>query len=490
MIPFTTIPANIRTPLLYAEFDSSGAIRGGVNQVFRNLVIGQKTSAGTATANVPVKVTLDEAGTNAAALFGVGSMLHLMFKKLYLNDKYTEAWGLPLSDNGAGVAAAGTLTVTGPASAAGTINLYIGGQLVQVVVANGDAQNSIAAAINTAINAATHLPVTSTVSTNVVTVTAKNKGTLGNGIDLRLNYYEGEALPTGVAVAIVAMASGATDPTITTAISGMGETQFHAIAFPYATTALMNELETQLEDRWGGIRMIEGHLFTCKDDTASNLGTFGNGRNSKQSTILGLYKSPSPSFEWAAALMGLASYNLAIDQARPLQTLEVKGCLAPALANQFLQTERNLLLYDGISTVTHEMAGTTRVERLITTYQRSAAGTEDPSYLDLEPKFTLAFIRFDWRTYMSNKYPRHKLADDGTKFGPGQPVMTPKLGKAEAIARFRYWEEKGLVENIDQFIEELICERNVSDRTRMDWKLPPDLMNQLRIMGTQIAFIL
>jgi phage tail sheath gpL-like len=68
--------------------------------------------------------------------------------------------------------------------------------------------------------------------------------------------------------------------------------------------------------------------------------------------------------------------------------------------------------------------------------------------------------------------------------------MTPKLGKAEAIARFRVWEEQGLVENIDQFKNDLICERNESDPNRLDWYLPPDLMNQFRVGGAKIGFIL
>jgi phage tail sheath gpL-like len=37
---------------------------------------------------------------------------------------------------------------------------------------------------------------------------------------------------------------------------------------------------------------------------------------------------------------------------------------------------------------------------------------------------------------MQNKYPRHKLGDDGVPYGSGQAVITPKLGKAEALMWF------------------------------------------------------
>ena len=88
------------------------------------------------------------------------------------------------------------------------------------------------------------------------------------------------------------------------------------------------------------------------------------------------------------------------------------------------------------------------------------------------------------------KYPRHKLADDGTRFGPGQAIVTPKTMKAEAVARFTQWETLGLVEGAEQFKRDLIIERNAQDPNRLDHLLPPDLINQLRVNGVQIAFLL
>ena len=91
---------------------------------------------------------------------------------------------------------------------------------------------------------------------------------------------------------------------------------------------------------------------------------------------------------------------------------------------------------------------------------------------------------------MRTKYPRHKLADDGTRFGSGQAVITPKDGKAEAVLWFREMEELGLVENFSQFKRDLVVERNATDRNRLDVLLPPDLINQLIVVGAQIQFLL
>jgi phage tail sheath gpL-like len=101
---------------------------------------------------------------------------------------------------------------------------------------------------------------------------------------------------------------------------------------------------------------------------------------------------------------------------------------------------------------------------------------------------TLLYLRFTFRNRLLGRYPRHKLASDGTRFGAGQAVITPKIGKAEAVAWFRDMEELGLVENFDQFKTDLVVERNVADPNRLDFLLPPDLINGFIVGAANIQF--
>ena len=78
--------------------------------------------------------------------------------------------------------------------------------------------------------------------------------------------------------------------------------------------------------------------------------------------------------------------------------------------------------------------------------------------------------------------------DDGNPIPAGQAVMTPKLGRTEAVAAFMDWQELALVENLDQFKADLVVERNSRDVNRMDMLMPPDLVNQLRFWPTLIQF--
>ena len=55
------------------------------------------------------------------------------------------------------------------------------------------------------------------------------------------------------------------------------------------------------------------------------------------------------------------------------------------------------------------------------------------------------------RHAITTKYPRHKLANDGTRFGPGQAIVTPGIIKAELVAQYRHDEWNGLVEDTRNF---------------------------------------
>jgi len=488
-ISFATIPTNVRVPLFYAEVDNSQA--GYFSQAVRTLLIGQKLAAGVAVANTPILVSrTDEAKTQ----FGIGSMLARMHETYRLNDSLGEVWCMPLDDAGAGVAASGTLTVTGPATEAGTINLYIGGQRIQVAVAANDAANTIATAINAAINADTTLPVTSTVALGVVTVTARHKGSLGNAIKLQLNYRGyagGESTPTGVAVAIVAMAGGATDPTLTTALAALGDEEYDFIIMPYTDSTSLDALKTVMNDttgRWAYNRQIYGHVYTSKADSFANLVTLGTARNDQHMTIAG-YESgvPNTPWEYAAAYGARNAVFIAADPARPTQTGELIGILPAAAGSRFIMTERQTLLNSGIAT-SYYGGSAVRIERAITTYQKNSWNQADPSYLDSETLHTLAYVLRRLRYSITQKYPRHKLANDGTRFGAGQAIVTPKVVRGELLATYSEMEADGIVENAKAFEANLIVERNATNPNRLDVLYPPDLVNQLRVFAVLAQF--
>lgn len=484
-ISFSQIPVTIRTPGQYVEFDNSQANKGLVRDITRVLLLGQRLSTGSAEPLVPVRVL---SGDHAVALFGRGSMLAAMAYAFKNANEDSDLWAVPVADNASGQAATGTVTISGVASAAGTLRLYVGGVKVQVAVPVGALASAVAADLADAVGDMPDLSVTASATGAVVTLTARHKGETMNALDLRTTYWQGDAVPAGLTVTIAAMSGGTGNPDVQTALAALGDVQYHHVITPWTDTANLAALEGELEDRWSATRQIEGQAWASIVGTHAALSTIGSSRNSEVISLMGAQGSPTPPWLWASVYGAVAAYQLGIDPARPLQTLELPGILAPAEPDRFTRAERNLLLYDGVSTFMVAVDGTVSIERAITTYQVNTYNLPDPSYLDVETLATLAVLRSTLRARISQKFPRHKLADDGTRFGAGQAIVTPSIIRAELIALARAWEERGWVENLDAFKGQLVVERNADDPTRVDVVLPPDLVNQLRVFAALVQF--
>jgi phage tail sheath gpL-like len=151
-------------------------------------------------------------------------------------------------------------------------------------------------------------------------------------------------------------------------------------------------------------------------------------------------------------------------------------------------SELNGLSLNGMATQRTESDNVPMIARETTMYQLNLYGNPDDAYTDATTLATLAKLLRNQRQAITSKFPRHKLADDGTRFGPGQAIVTPKSAKAELVSQYRIDEFNGLVENAQAFIENLIVERDSNDPTRMNVLYPPDLINGLRLFAVLCQF--
>lgn len=485
-IAFNSIPSNILDPGVLVEVEAGRALAGLILQPYRILVTGQMLPSGTAAALEPKLVTSLQ---HARTLFGAGSMLAGMAEGLFAATTTVEAWFIGLEDPD-GAAAEGELEFTVSSPAAGTVHVYVGGRHYQVPVTTSSTATTLGAALAALVNADVHAPFTAAADTGTVTFTCRHDGTLGNDLDIRVNHEQDQALPAGVTVAITPFAGGSGVPAVAGIWEALGEEQYQVIVYPWRDSLALTSVEAELADRWGPMRMIEGVAIGAAPGSAAALVSLGDGRNSQFLSIVGVNASPTPTWEYAAAVAGVVAFHAEIDPARPLQALRVPHVLAPRITDRFTAAERNTVLANGIALTKVVPGGEVHLVRMVTTRTKNALGTPDPTFRDLETVLTLGFLRGDFRAYWASKYARHKLVETGTRVGEGQAVVTPAIAKAEAVARFRLWEERGLVENFAAFKNGIVAERNASDPNRLDILLTPDLANQLRVTGVQIAFIL
>lgn len=486
-VQLKTIPS-VFTPGTYVEIDNSQAVQGTPAQRHVALLIGLRRSTGTIAAEVVTPITSAPQG---GEYFGRGSQLAQMIEVWKAANPNTELWAIALNEDAAGVKATATVTITGTATEDGTLAFIWGGRRRTVGVVKGDTEDDVAAAIAAADTADGDSPTTSAAVDNVVTASARHKGAYGLGLSIVKNYYVGEKVPAGLTVVITAFANGATDPDVADAIAALGgDVQYHTIVSGFTGDANMDALEAEMDSRWSALRAIEGIVFAAFRGNYAATQTYGNARNSPYSTVLATSLSPTPPWMWASVYAAVCAASTAIDPATPLQYSRLPGLLAPLEADRFIRSERDLLLADGMATVLINGAGQVDIERARTTYQTNPQNVEDPSYRDVETLRTLSYLRYSFRLRMALRFGKAKIADDGNDFDPGQLIATPSVVRAETITLYEEWGRAALVENVETFKSQLIVERDPNDTGRMLVFHPPDIVNQLRVIGVNMAFIL
>lgn len=489
-VSFDNIPSDWKVPLYWIEVDPSQAGLGRSRKPV--LLVGHKNNAGSGVVNVPVPVgSLDQ----IRKLGGEGSMLDGMARAFFRNNFSQELWILPIAEVSAGVAATGTIVVASAPTAAGTVYFYIGGRKIPLGIAADDTVDEVGNALAAAINGDPLCYVTASFNSgsDTVTLTAKWKGATGLDIDVRVNYggaLAGETLPAGLAFTIASakLTGGTGVPDFDAAIAAMGERPFEYVAMPFTDSTSLLDWDTEYgfsdNGRWGWMRQLYGHIFSAHRATYTNQILWGVSFNYASTSTLAIEQnSPTPVWEWASAYASKSGRALSNDPARPLQTLTLDGCLSAPVTELYTLAELNSIAGVGLATQITNDFGVSQIAREQTMYQKNKYDQSDDAYELVTTLATLAELFRRQRQVITSKFARHKLANDGTRLGPGQAVVTPNIVRAELIAQYRLDEYDGLVEDVTSFKSHLIVQRDSNNPNRLNILYPPDLINQLRMFA-------
>lgn len=484
MISFNNISNDNRVPFFYAEMDNSQANSGSTQM--RRLVIAP---ANDDTAG-EFEVALATQESEVRALAGSGSPLAEAYAKWRQGDPMGEVWVLPVR-LAQGAVASGKVTISGAASEPGVLSFYVADTRVQVAIVNGMAAAAVGAALAAAINGMA-LCVSAQASTgeaSEVVLSAKFKGLVGNDIRLGVNLRGtagGERTPVGLTLAVTQPAGGAGAPDVDELLAKIGDAEFEFVFHPYTDTASLDAFKVWMDDisgRWAWSKMLYGHVYTARRGTLGELVAAGRLRNDQHHTVYGFEVQTSATcWKIGAAYAARQAVFISADVARPTQTGELVGVSPPPVGKQFTMVERQSLLWSGVAT-SYSSVDAVRIERAVTTYQRNAYGQADDSYLDSETMHQSAYIIRFLKGRITSKFGRHKLANDGTRFGDGQAIVTPSIIRNELIAAYGELERRGIVENEEAFRAHLIVERDEGNPNRVNILFPPDYVNQLRVVA-------
>jgi len=467
-ISFDTIPSSIRKPGKYFEFNTKLAVRTLPGNLQKTLIIGQRIAAGTVAANVLTDIFSD---TEAAAYFGQGSQLHLMCRAAIRANPYLALQAIAMDDAGAGVLASGQVTITGPATKDGVFTLAVAGKLVQIAVSAADTATAIATALVAQVALQPDLPITATNALGVVTVTAKNKGAQGNNIKV-----EATSSAVGVGAVVVAMANGATDPTIATALATVFAAGHNIIVSAWNDATNLTALRTHLDSVSGSLEQRGAIGVYAHTGSLATATTLASGVNSGRISAPN-FKVPEQPCELAAAYAAVVASEE--DPARPLNLLQLTGISAPALADRLSRTEQENALYNGVTPLEVGPGEKVQIVRAITTYTVDAQDIPDVSLLDLTTIRTLDYVRKACRERIALRFPREKLSER----------TAPKV-KDQLLDVLYKLEELEIVEQVEANVDGVIVERDLQDVNRLDAKIPVDVVNGLHVFAGRIDLLL
>lgn len=485
---FDQIPATLRTPGVFAEVDPTVAQSNIGVFPFRALIIGQRTAAGTVAAEIVKRTT---SPNQAREEHGPGSLSHLLAEAFLQQNPLTELDVISLDDDGAAVASEARVAFGGTIANPGTLILYVAGVRLQVLCQTD--LDTCATSLVAAINVETSLPCTAAVGvpTTDVVLTAKNGGVTANQIDVRVNHLAGEELPVGLTVTVTAFGTetlGAGDPDVADVLPDIAGTKYDGIVHPWPTnTANLNVLETELTARADALAGIQGWAMSGHAAAHATLAALGDARNDEFHSLVGMESFPGWDVIRGANIAGQALRFLEVDPVRPLTGRQKLQGFGPSAADRFTDSERNLLLHDGIATVRYDRSNQAEIERLITTYQETTGGSPDESFLDVQIIFGLNFVRQSFVAFFQRQYPNHKLAANGTPIGPGQPTITPQIAKGEAVGWYAGLVREGICQDLQTFKDQSVFDLGVP-AGRLEAFLAVTFVDQFRVLAAKVQF--
>lgn len=491
-----TLPTTL-VPGVYLEAVSDRLPTAG-EHVRPTLIVGQMTSAATATANVPYKITSAAA---AWARFGAGSELGAACAAFLRVSPTQEIYAVGIDDAAAGTAAVGTLQVTsGPSSSGdGTIYLYIAGQLVEVTTTASATADATATAVKNAIAAvedSLNLPVTATVATDTVTLTARHAGTIGNQIDIRVNYLGadgGQELPDGVALTIVQPTGGATDPTLdgTTALSS-GTDEYDWIVLPWFDSTTLANWQAVADAYWGPTDQRMPYVITATDAARATAETAADGRNAPHETLASYYGSPTPAYEIAAAVAAVAARELGNRPTAPLTGQPLTGVLAPERTDRAAFADFDSMLDSGLSTVYTARGGGTYVQLVRATYKTDSSGGADRAWQSVQrsavARRILRRIKARLLRDLFDPSKPYTVVSDSRQLSGDALLINSAVVKGVIIAEAADMVGEGLIEDLATFKAGVTVTRDLTAEGRFTASIPVDQGEPLRIVAGTVRF--
>jgi phage tail sheath gpL-like len=467
-MPFT-LPTEIvqsdKTPRTAIAFDKNSGVKQQSSTAREVLLVGQMLAAGgTATVSVPYELFREN---DSEALFGKGSILDFAAKAAFKAHPFVKLSAVAAAD--AGVKATGTVVFATNATGSTTFQLRIAFVPVQIDITTGDTPTIAGDALVAAITANTSLPVTALNAAGTVTLTAKNGGTVGNGIQLR----GAMASSVGMTATVAASLSAGTGAvSIAAALAGTVAKRYHEHAIllddSVSGVAARGHIDTQAGAEVG---------FGCHAHQAMNaaLGTnttLALALNASRGALGSINGSESWSVAIAAALAAVHSAEEVPN--RPMNTVVLNGIAPPPVEKRWTRTETRNLLDNGCTPLVVVPGEKVAILRSVITGVKNAAGAFDYSTLDIGITRAFDDIRDNIKLMFDTNYPRARWADEDPDGLLPADVATPAKVKQDLIDVCREAQSRGICQQVEALKDQFVVQKV---GTHCEFSIPANIVD-------------
>lgn len=471
MIEIETIPGSTRKPGVYAEFNTRMATRSLPGNLQRMLIIAPMSGAGVQAKALELHDVFSD--DEAAVLFGRGSLAHIMAVSALKANRYLQLQAIGLADAQAGKPATADIALTGPATQSGTLTVWVANTRIDAPVQAGDSAQAISRTLLDALSRQGALPVTAQMATgdSGVTLTARHGGEWGN--DIRLS---GRTTAPGVTVTVNAMTGGENNASVRDALTAVFAAGHQVIAVPWTDEATLRALREHLAAT-GDAMEKRGAVGVAGWAGTLATGTTLAGRSNDGRTTVGWHPgSVCLQAEIAAGYAAVIASEE--DPARPYNGLEIVGLDVTPLTSRAGRREQENALHNGLAPLEVGPGDKVQIVRAISTYTKSANGTDDPALLDITTMRTLDYARKAWCDRIALRYPRDKATERNRR-----GVRSELLDVALKL------EEEEIIENVMAMKDALIVDKGEEPGT-FRAQIPCQVVKGLHVIEARIDLYL
>lgn len=471
------------------ELVAGNPVNTSVNLQQRIAVVAEMNHANQATSTTPIQVT---SRAQAAALYGWGSPIDMALRILLPQSGSGGAstcpvWVYPVAEAVGALANIQTITITGTATAANSIQVLVSGRSFleggsyNVAIPFGAAAADVAVAIRNAINAVVGCPYAATSALGVVTLTARWKGLSSADLNLvitglnpaGLSYVIANPTPgTGAPTNIPTVLAQFANDWNTIVVTGWSLTASHAASIDAQYLTFNGNPDAQT-GQWNPLVMRPAQYFigNCIDSTTTSQDTALTASLNAENSFPGC---PTPN-SLGMPIEGAANYAvLAANVFNTTPNIDIEAMVLPdmpgigpngsAPSQSSSYTLRNALVLLGMSTVIYNN-GQYYPQDFITTY--APTGIPNPTWrysrdvnIDMNVEYKFSNIR---KSVIGNK----QIAADNDAVNVAN-VVKPKDVKAALYSFADDLVAQGLITDAAGMKASVTVVINSGNRNRFD----------------------